>query len=67
MKTATNWDELVYNYEVFINTDSIPVEAMDDEIRRFAEANNRRFTDVLHDLYDAVFWLRTPEENYLPF
>ena len=59
MKTATTWDDLVFNYKVFVNTESIPVEAMDDEIRRFAEANNRRFTDVLHDLYDAL-WPELP-------
>jgi len=55
MKTATTWDDLFANYEVFINTDSVPVEAMNDDIRRFAEINNRRYTDVLNDLYEAIW------------
>lgn len=67
MHSAITWDDLVSNYCIFINTDSVPVEAMEDDIRRFAEISNRRFDDVLDQLYDTVFWLRTPEENYLPF
>lgn len=55
MKTATAWKELVANYEVFINTDVVPGEAMYDDIKRFAAINNLRFTDVLSDLYDAIW------------
>jgi hypothetical protein len=55
MKTATTWKELVANYEVFVNTDAVPVEAMHDDIKAYAAANKLLFTDTLEALYKAIF------------
>ena len=55
MKTATTWEDLVANYEVFVNTDAVPVEAMYDDIKAYAAANKLLFCDTLSALYEAAF------------
>ena len=55
MKTANTWEDLVKNYEVFINTDVVSAEAIHDDIAAWAAKNKLPFTEVLDKLYEAIF------------
>lgn len=55
MKPSLTWGYLVGTYEIFVNTDVVPTEAMHDDIKQYAAENQLRFCDVLEALYEAVF------------